>query len=104
MRSQPGAPFVVMNSTDMESGEVFAFTPQRFDDLCSDLDQLPLSVAVSASAAFPVAFSPMSLRNYSYESCKRPMPGWITADLTLPGPRYINLEEYKRAWRTWWRR
>jgi hypothetical protein len=35
---RPGAPLVVMNATDMESGEVFAFTPQRFDDLCSDPD------------------------------------------------------------------
>jgi len=96
---RPGAPLVVMNATDMESGEVFAFTPQRFDDLCSDLDQLPLSVAVAASAAFPVALSPMSLRNYSYEECKGAIPGggWISAELTLPLPRYINIEEYKRA-------
>jgi NTE family protein len=96
---RPGAPLVVMNATDLESGEVFAFTPQRFDDLCSDLDQLPLSVAVAASAAFPVALSPMSLRNYSYEDCKGVIPGggWISAELTLPLPRYINLEEYKRA-------
>jgi NTE family protein len=67
--------------------------------LCSDLDQLPLSVAVAASAAFPVALSPMSLRNYSYEDCKGAIPGggWISAELTLPLPRYINLEEYKRA-------
>jgi NTE family protein len=96
---RPGAPLVVMNATDMESGEVFAFTPQRFDDLCSDLDQLPLSVGVAASAAFPVALSPMSLRNYSYEECKGAIPGggWISAELTLPLPRYLNLEEYKRA-------
>ena len=96
---RPGAPLLVMNATDMESGEVFAFTPQRFDDLCSDLDQLPLSVAVAASAAFPVALSPMSLRNFSYEDCKGAIPGggWISAELTLPLPRYINLEEYKRA-------
>ena len=96
---RPGAPLVVMNATDMESGEVFAFTPQRFDDLCSDLDQLPISVAVAASAAFPVALSPMSLRNFSYEDCKGAIPGggWISAELTLPLPRYINLEEYKRA-------
>jgi NTE family protein len=96
---RPGAPLIVMNATDMESGEVFAFTPQRFDDLCSDLDQLPLSVAVAASAAFPVALSPMSLRNYSYEDCKAAIPGggWIAAELTLRLPRYINLEEYKRA-------
>jgi len=96
---RPGAPLIVMNATDMESGEVFAFTPTRFNDLCSDLDQLPLSVAVAASAAFPVALSPMSLRNYSYEGCKGAIPGggWIAAELTLPLPRYINLEEYKRA-------
>jgi NTE family protein len=96
---RPDAPLLVMNATDIESGEVFAFTPQRFDDLCSDLDQLPLSVAVAASAAFPVALSPMSLRNYSYEDCKAAIPGggWITAELTLRLPRYINLEEYKRA-------
>jgi len=96
---RPGAPLVVMNATDMESGEVFAFTPQRFDDLCSDLDQLPLSVAVAASAAFPVALSPMSLRNYSYEDCRGAIPGggWVAAELTLPLPRYLNVEEYKRA-------
>jgi NTE family protein len=41
----------------------------------------------------------MSLRNYSYEECKGAIPGggWIAAELTLPLPRYINLEEYKRA-------
>ncbi len=96
---RPGAPFTMLNATDMESGESFAFTPQRFDDICSDLDQLPLSVGVSASAAFPVAFSPASLRNYSYEGCKGAVPpaGWIQADLSLPLPRYINLEEFKRA-------
>jgi NTE family protein len=89
-----GAPLAVMNATDMESGEVFAFTPQRFDDLCSDLDQLLISVAVAASAAFPVALSPMSLRNYKGAV---PGSGWISAELSLPLPRYINLEEYKRA-------
>ncbi|HVJ55396.1 MAG TPA: patatin-like phospholipase family protein [Aliidongia sp.] len=96
---RPGAPILLMNATDMEAGEVFAFTPARFDDLCSDLDQLPLSVGVSASAAFPVALSPMSLRNYSYEGCQGKIPGggWIEAELGLPLPRYINLEEYKRA-------
>ena len=96
-RTRPGAPFLVMNATDMESGEVFAFTPQRFDDICSDLGQLPLSVGVAASAAFPIALSPMSLRNYNYEGCKQVLPGWINADLTLQGPRYVDLEEYKRA-------
>lgn len=98
---QPGSPFVILNATDMESGEVFAFTPPRFDDICSDLGALPISVGVAASAAFPVALSPMSLRNYSYsyETCPGALPpaGWIGADLTKQAARYIDLEEYKRA-------
>jgi len=96
---RPNAPFLMLNATDMESGEVFTFVPERFDDICSDLAQLPISVGVAASAAFPVALSPMSLRNYSYERCMGAVSpaGWIHATLTLPAPRYINLEEYKRA-------
>ncbi len=93
----PGAPYLLMNATDMESEEVFAFTPQRFDDICSDLAQLPLSVGVTASAAFPVALSPMSLKNYSYEGCTPPPAPWVNTELTKLGPRYIALETYKRA-------
>ena len=71
------------------SGDGYAPSSEDgFDDLCSDLDQLPFSVAVAASAAFPVALSPISLRNYSYEECKGAVPGsgWISAELTLPLP------------------
>jgi hypothetical protein len=35
------------------------------DLLCSDLTTVKLSVAVAASAAFPVALSPVTLKNYS---------------------------------------
>lgn len=93
----PGAPLLLMNATDMESEEVFAFTPDRFNDICSDLGQLPLSVGVTASAAFPVALSPMSLKNYSYEGCTPPPATWVTPELAKLGPRYIALETYKRA-------
>jgi NTE family protein len=80
-------------------GEVFAFTPQRFDDICSDLSRLPISVGVAASAAFPVALSPMSLLNYSYEGCPAVLaqPQWVRNALTKPLPRYIDLENYKQA-------
>ena len=33
--NQPGRPYLILNATDMASGEVFAFTPKRFDDICS---------------------------------------------------------------------
>ena len=93
----PGAPYLLMNATDMESEEIFAFSPNRFDDICSDLGELPISVGVTASAAFPVALSPVSLKNYSYEGCKPPPTEWIGDELHKTGPRYIALETYKRA-------
>jgi NTE family protein len=97
--SRWGGPFVMLNATDMESGEIFSFTPERFNDICSDFAKLPISVGVAASAAFPIALSPLSLRNYSYDACPGAVaaPGWIKADLTKELPRYIDLEEYKRA-------
>ena len=93
-------PVVILNATDMASGEVFAFTPQRFNDLCSDLVQLPVSVGVVASAAFPVALSPVDLKNYSGEACRGAIPTdhWIAADLKETSvTRYLDVEEYKRA-------
>lgn len=96
---RPGAPLVILNATDMGSGEVFSFTPDRFNDICSDLPSLPISVGVAASAAFPVALSPMNLRDYSGAGCVGAVPPapWIAADLTKLAPRYINIEEFKRA-------
>src|SRR5690349_12174583 len=62
MYGRPGAPLVVLNATDMASGEVFSFTPSRFDDLCSNLSRFPLAAGVAASAAFPVALTPILLK------------------------------------------
>ena len=108
--NQPGKPFIILNASDMASGEVFAFTPQRFDDICSDFDKEPISVGVAASAAFPIALTPVPFRNYSAETaantsanpsadtCKgRPVPEWITQHLTGRYGAYLNVEEYKRA-------
>ena len=91
-------PIVIFNATDMVSGEVFAFTPDRFDDICSDLDTVPLSVVVASSAAFPVLLSPVDLKNYS-AGCKMtaPAPAWIDKDLNSENTRYLNVKEYKRA-------
>jgi len=96
---RPDAPLVILNATDMGSGEVFSFTPDRFNDICSELRGLPVSVGVAASAAFPVALSPMNLRDYSGPTCVGAVPPapWITQDLTKLAPRYIDVEEFKRA-------
>jgi len=96
--NQAGKPFVILNATDMGGGEVFAFTPSRFDDVCSDFDKEPISVGVTASAAFPILFSPVAFQNYSATDCpSRPTPQWITTELTGNSEPYINLEQYKKA-------
>lgn len=58
-------PYLIVNAADMVAEAPFPFHQHQFDLLCSDLEQIPLSVAVAASAAFPVALSPVTLHNYS---------------------------------------
>lgn len=58
-------PLVVISATDMSQGSRFEFLQERFDLLCSDLGSLKLSTAVAASAAVPIALSPITLRNHA---------------------------------------
>jgi hypothetical protein len=58
-------PYVVLNASDMATGGVFSFTQDQFDLICSDLSQLKIADAVSASAAFPVLLSALTLRNHA---------------------------------------
>jgi len=94
----PGKPYLIVNATDMATGNVFPFTPPRFDDICADLDHLPISSGVAASAAVPIIFSPMALRNYSTSNCpNRAMPQWITAKINKPLSPYLNIDDYRSA-------
>jgi len=96
--NQPGRPYVALNATDMASGEVFSFTPQRFDDICSDFDREPISVAVASSAAVPIVLSPIAFKNYSGLNCPQmAVPGWISSTLKKEFAPYINIEQFKRA-------
>lgn len=94
-----GYPVIILNASDMASGEVFAFTADRFNDICSDLSSLPISEAVAASAAFPVALSPVDLKDYTGKDCvgNNPAPPWIALDLTKRATPYLDVEEFKRA-------
>lgn len=71
-------PFVVISATDMALGARLEFTQDYFNLLCSDLDALPVSRAVAASAAVPLVLSPVTLWNYA-GSCDVP-----TSFLALP--------------------
>ncbi|MBB1076408.1 patatin-like phospholipase family protein [Rhodoferax sp. 4810] len=96
--NQPGKPYLILNTTDMASGDVFAFTPQRFDDICSDLDAQPISAGVAASAAVPIVFTPVAFRNYSAEHCAgRAAPAWIKRRLQGSYAPYLNLDAFKLA-------
>lgn len=47
-------PLVIINSSDFESGDRFAFLQGYFGLLCSDLSSFPIADAVAASSAVPV--------------------------------------------------
>jgi NTE family protein len=96
--NQPGKPYLILNATEMASGEVFAFTPQRFDDICADLDSEPIAVGVAASSAVPIVLTPVALEDFSATNCRdAPAPPWIKDELSGRYAPYINLENFKLA-------
>jgi NTE family protein len=99
--NQPDKPLILLNATDMVAGEIFSFEPALFDDLCMNFDQVPVSLAVTASAAFPFAFTPVLLKNDSYPpghcAGQQQPPGNWRNILTVQAGRYANLSEFRRA-------
>ena len=73
---RPGAPMVVINATDLATGMRFAFAPAYFDLICADLNQYPLSRAVTASSAVPVLFTPITVKSYA-GTCGFELPAWL---------------------------
>ncbi len=72
-------PFLILNAADMVEGQPFPFTQQMFDLLCSDLLRTKLSVGVASSAAFPLALSPVTLKNYSRCAAQDKQADWPPA-------------------------
>lgn len=68
----PDLPALLISATDLSLGASFEFTWRQFSLICSDLDSVPLSFAVAASSAVPIALSPLTLKNYS-SSCAKPL-------------------------------
>lgn len=75
---RPDAPVVSINSTDLATGERLPFSRNFFDALCLDLDQYPVSRAVTASSAVPGLFSTVTMENFA-GSCGYLPPGWLAA-------------------------
>jgi predicted acylesterase/phospholipase RssA len=101
---RPQRPGIILNATDMTLGAQFSFNQGAFDILCSDLSQLPVSRAVTASLAFSGAFAPVTLKNYPKENCGYERPAWVDpalADDLENDPRLYdraqNLVAYENA-------
>ena len=73
---QQGRPIVWINASDLYNRTPFLFAPVTFAALCSDIRDYPLSQAVAASAAVPVAFVPIVLESFP-AACATPLPPWI---------------------------
>jgi NTE family protein len=74
MAATPG-PQIQINATDLSIGMRFAFNPERFKMLCSDLAEFRVARAVAASSAVPVAFTPIVLENH--DTCQIEEPSWM---------------------------
>lgn len=70
-------PFIVLNATDLGRGAQFSFTQDSFDRICSELGPVAVSRGVTASSAFPVAFTPLTVKNYGVRSCRYEAPLWV---------------------------
>lgn len=91
-------PLLLLGATDMSLGSQFTFVQGHFDRLCSDMDEVTVARAVTASLAFTGAFTPVTLRNYPSSEC-----GYLTPDPVLDllavGPE-VGARDFDRA-RNW---
>lgn len=66
-------PTLLITATDLSQGTSFEFSRDQLRLMCSNIDAVPLSVAVAASSAVPVIFSPITLKNYA-GTCSSRLP------------------------------
>ena len=77
---RPGAPRIVINSTDLTTGVRVPFVQEMFDLFCLDLSNYSLARAVAASSGVPLVFSPIALQNHA-GTCGFETPSWVYAAL-----------------------
>ena len=86
-------PAIVINATDVSAGVPFSFTPENFEWICSNLSNYPVGRAVAASAAVPVLFSPITLRNYA--DCEITKPDVVNAGVSRNALQALDVRKYK---------
>jgi len=95
----PKRPFIMLNATDIGRGAQFSFTQEHFDRICSDLSPVSVARGVLASSAFPVAFTPITLKNYGKAACGYEFL-WVenaAQDLNIAPQRY----DMAKTWRSY---
>ncbi|WP_438590951.1 hypothetical protein, partial [Klebsiella aerogenes] len=75
----------------------FIFDRASFSALCSNLDNYPLSHAVAASAAVPIVFSPIVLRNFNGDCPVSPATQWRQLSATRSADRTLTERDYQEA-------
>ena len=73
------SPRVIVTATDLVRAKPFSFTREQLNGTCVDPGTVPLARAVFASAATPVYFAPLVMRNYAGR-CGYEPPASVTAD------------------------
>jgi NTE family protein len=71
-----GSPRVWINASDIYNRVPFVFDATAFTAICSDISKYPLSNAVAASAAVPLAFAPAVVQAFP-GTCNDPLPPWV---------------------------
>jgi NTE family protein len=82
---QKTRPGLLIHASDMATLSRFEFHQPQFDMLCSDLNQFPIAYASAASAALPLALSPITLKNYAGQCSYQP-PAWANQAVNSPNP------------------
>jgi len=59
------SPRVIISATDLVRAKPFAFTREQLNSVCVDPKTVPVARAVFASAATPIYFAPLVMRNYA---------------------------------------
>jgi predicted acylesterase/phospholipase RssA len=82
---RPDRPYLLINTTDLQTGKPFVFSNESFDKLNSDLSSYPIAHAVAASAAVPVLLHHVTLRDHSttFKQYRHLIDGGVTDNLGI---------------------
>jgi NTE family protein len=72
------SPRVIVSATDLVRAKPFAFTREQLNGICVDPKSVPVARAVFASAATPIYFAPLVMRNFAGQCGYQPPDGVST--------------------------